>query len=100
MDAPKQARVLNRNRSADPPQPQRGEKQIVIPMTREQFDQCWHDPSKMRKIVDRIMAESPELFPACLLNGYAFMASLGHRKSSTACSCEKSRTAAIPKRFT
>ena len=36
MDAPKRARVLNRNRSADPSQPQRGEKQIVIPMTRAQ----------------------------------------------------------------
>lgn len=72
MDAPKRARVLNRNRSADPSQPQRGEKQIVIPMTREQFDQSWHDPSRMRIIVDRIMAESPELFPPCLRDGYVF----------------------------
>ena len=58
--------------SADPSQSQRGEKQIVIPMSREQFDQCWHDSSQMRTIVDRIMAESPELFPPCLRNGYAF----------------------------
>jgi hypothetical protein len=72
MDAPKRARVLNRNPSADPSQPQRGEKQIVIPMTREQFDQSWHDSSKMRTIVDRVMAECPELFPPCLFNGYAF----------------------------
>ena len=72
MDAPKQTRVLNRNRSADPPQPQRGEKQIVIPMTREQFDQCWRHAGKMRKLLDRTMAECPELFPPCLLSGYAF----------------------------
>ena len=72
MEAPKRTRVLNRNRSADPSQPQRGDRQIVIPMTREQFDQSWHDSSQMRKIVDRIMAESPELFPPCLLNGYGF----------------------------
>lgn len=72
MNASKRARVLNRNRSADPSQPQRGEKQIVIPMSREQFDQSWRDSSKMRKIVDRIMAECPELFPPCLLDGYAF----------------------------
>ena len=38
MDAPKKARVLNRNRSAELPQSQRGERQIVVPMTREQFD--------------------------------------------------------------
>ena len=72
MDAPKQARVLNRNRSADPSQPQRGDRQIVLPMTREQFDENWHDSSKMRKIVDAIMAKHPELFPECLLKGYAF----------------------------
>lgn len=72
MDAPKQARVLNRNRPTDPSQPQRGDRQIVIPMTREQFDQYWHDSSQMRNRVDRIMAEAPELFPSCLLKGYAF----------------------------
>lgn len=72
MDAPKQARVLNRNRSADSSQPQRGDRQIVLPMTREQFDESWHDSSKMRIIVDAIMSKHPELFPECLLKGYAF----------------------------
>ncbi len=72
MDAPKQARVPNRNRTVDVPQPQRGDKQIVIPMTREEFEENWQDSAKMRKLVDRLMTESPELFPACLLEGYAF----------------------------
>lgn len=72
MDAPRQARVLNRNRPADLPQSQRGDRQIVIPMTQEQFDENWDDSGKMREIVDRVMTEAPELFPPCLLNGYAF----------------------------
>jgi hypothetical protein len=72
MDAPKRTRVVNRNRSTDPSQCQRGEKQIVIPMTREQFDEHWHDADQMRTIMDRVMAESPELFPTCLLAGYGF----------------------------
>jgi hypothetical protein len=72
MDAPKRTRALNRNRSTDPLQSQRGDKQIVIPMTHEQFDDCWHDVDKMRKFVNGVLAESPELFPACLLKGYAF----------------------------
>jgi hypothetical protein len=72
MDAPKQARVLNRNRSVDPSQSQRGDRQIVIPMTRAEFDENWRDSGKMRKIVDRAMADHPELFPECLLKGYAF----------------------------
>jgi hypothetical protein len=72
MDAAKKARVLNRNRPADTPQSQRGDRQIVLPMTQEQFDDCWHDAAKMRKLVDRLQAENPELFPACLREGYAF----------------------------
>jgi hypothetical protein len=72
MDAPKQTRVLNRNRSSNPSQSQRGDKQIVIPMTRQQFDECWRDADKMRTIMDHCLADSPELFPPCLLQGYAF----------------------------
>jgi hypothetical protein len=71
MDAPKKARVLNRNRSTGPRQSQPGERQIVIPMTRQQFDQCWLDPARMRPLLDRLMAEQPEAFPSCLRNGYA-----------------------------
>ena len=71
MNAPTKTRRLNRNRSANSSQSQRGEKQVVLPMTREQADQIWRDPAKMRQFIDRVMAESPELFPACLRNGYA-----------------------------
>lgn len=63
MDAAKKARVLDRNRPADASQSQRGDRQIVLPMSREQFDDCWHDAGKMRKLVDHLLAESPELFP-------------------------------------
>lgn len=72
MDAPKRARKCDHNRPEKPSQSQRGDRQIVIPMSREQYDECWHDSKKMRAIVDRIMMESPELFPDCLLKGYGF----------------------------
>jgi hypothetical protein len=72
MDAPKKTRVLNRNRSVDLPQSQRGDRQIVLPMTRKQFDEYWDHPDKMRELVDSLMAEYPELFPPCLREGYAF----------------------------
>jgi hypothetical protein len=72
MDAPKRARKVDRNRPAASSQCQRGERQIVLPMTREQFDENWHDAGKMREFVDRIMKESSELFPECLLKGYGF----------------------------
>jgi hypothetical protein len=72
MDAPTKTRLLNRNRPAELPQSQRGDRQIVLPMTREQYDECWYDADKMRQLVDAAMAENPELFPPCLREGYAF----------------------------
>jgi hypothetical protein len=72
MDAPKKARVLDRKQSVTVTQSQRGDRQIVIPMSPEEFDENWNDSEKMRKIVDGWMKQSPELFPPCLHNGYAF----------------------------
>jgi antirestriction protein len=71
MDAPQRTRLVNRDRSGRPWQAQRGAKQIVIPVAREQHDECWHDPIQVRKLLDRTMAEHPELFPPCLREGYA-----------------------------
>lgn len=72
MDAPKKARALNRNRSSNLPQSQRGSRQIVLPITQELYDECWHDVGKMRELVGCAMRENPELFPPCLRNGYVF----------------------------
>jgi len=99
MDAPKKARVLNRNRPAATSQSQRGDRQIVLPMTREQFDDCWNHPNKMRQLVDRSMAEHPELFPPPLLpsdKAMPFTASAGHPKNLTVCACERFARSMVP----
>ena len=44
MDARPKTRQVDRERKTPPPQPPRGAKQIVIPMTRPQYDDLWHDP--------------------------------------------------------
>lgn len=72
MDAPRRTRRSNRDRSHRGWQVQRGSRQIVIPMTREQYDGCWHDPQLMREFVDRMLVGSSELFPAGMREGYAF----------------------------
>ena len=41
MDARPKTRQVNRERKAPLPQAPRGAKQIVIPMTREQYDDLW-----------------------------------------------------------
>lgn len=71
MDAPLRTRRLNRERLDRPVQAQRGGKQIVIPMTREEYDECWDDPRRTREFVDRTWGEHPELFPPGLSDGYA-----------------------------
>ena len=53
------------------PQSQRGDRQIVLPMTHNQFEQAWDDAAKMRELLDRSIAQNPELFPPCLRDGYA-----------------------------
>jgi hypothetical protein len=70
MDAPPQTRQLDRDHSACRWQAQRGARQIVIPMTREAYDECWHDSQKLREYLAPIRAEHPDLFPGCLQQGY------------------------------
>jgi hypothetical protein len=64
MDARPNTRRVDRERKPAPPQPPRGAKQIVIPMTRTQYDEIWHDPWRVRAFVDGWVSSSPELFPA------------------------------------
>jgi hypothetical protein len=70
MDARPNTRPVDRERKPAPPQPPRGGKQIVIPMTRPQYDETWHDPRRVRTLVERLACSAPELFPAGFGRGY------------------------------
>jgi hypothetical protein len=70
MDDRPKTRPVNRERKPAPPQPPRGSQQIVIPMTRTQFDQIWHDPQRVRAFVAGWVGSDPELFPAGFHRGY------------------------------
>jgi hypothetical protein len=70
MDTRPNTRPLDRERKPDPPQPPRGAKQIVIPMTRSQYDEIWHDPALTRAFVEESARSAPELFPAGFERGY------------------------------
>jgi hypothetical protein len=56
-------RSCNRNRSKPTSFTPRGSKQICIPMTRELYDEIWHDAEPVRALLERLIAESPEVFP-------------------------------------
>ena len=70
MDARPNTRPVDRQRKPISPQPSRGAKQIVIPMTRTQYDEIWLDPRRVRAFVDRWVGSAPELFPAGFGRGY------------------------------
>jgi hypothetical protein len=63
MDARPHTRRVDRQRKPAPPQPPRGAKQIVIPMTRQQYDEIWHDAARTRVVVAEWVQSAPELFP-------------------------------------
>jgi hypothetical protein len=70
MDTRPNTRRVNRERNSQSPQAPRGAKQIVIPMSRQQYDEIWHDPVRLREAVDGWVHSVPELFPAGFDRGY------------------------------
>ena len=71
MEAQKRTRRVNRERSPRGEQSSRGAKQIVIPMSRTQYDEIWTDPRQVRAAVEQWLAAAPELFPAGMAEGFA-----------------------------
>src|SRR5262249_34583678 len=63
-------RPVHRERTAPPTQPPRGAKQIVLPMTRQQYEDLWHDPGRVRAFLAGWARAAPELFPAGFEKGY------------------------------
>lgn len=57
-----------------------GSRQICVPMTRQLYDDIWDDAAKVRMLLDRLIEESPELFPAAIADGYALSGKLPESK--------------------
>ena len=70
MDARPKTRRVNRERNTPTPQALRGAKQIVIPMTRPQYDEIWHDTERTGRAIAGWARSAPELFPAGFDQGY------------------------------
>ncbi len=64
MDVGTKTRQVHRERTAPASQPPRGAKQIVIPMTRPQYDDLWHQADRVRVFLAGWVEAAPELFPA------------------------------------
>lgn len=70
MQAQQRTRSCSRQRPLQRSQTKRGSKQICIPMTRDVYDDVWHDARKVRNFLQPLIEQSPELFPAGIQDGY------------------------------
>ena len=53
MDARPKTRQVDRERKTPSTQVPRGAKQIVIPMTQQQYDDIWHDADRVRSFIEQ-----------------------------------------------
>lgn len=73
MDAQKRTRSCSRKPVIrDAQVTLRGSRQICIPMTRETYDRIWKDAAEVRRLLDELLVESPELFPSGMQEKYTF----------------------------
>lgn len=72
MDSQKQRRPIQRKRirSNDGNRASSGERQICLPLTKQQYDDIWDDSAKVRIWIDQMVERSPELFPQQIAGGY------------------------------
>ena len=61
MDAQPKTRQVDRERKTPSTQVPRGAKQIVIPMTQQQYDDIWHDADRVRSFIE----QSPGRLRSC-----------------------------------
>ena len=87
MDARPKTRRVNRERNAPAPQPPRGAKQILIPMTRQQYDDLWEDAKRLLACLAEWTRSAPSCSRRTSTRAAACTASGVGRASSPASSC-------------
>jgi hypothetical protein len=72
MDSQIQRRPVQRNRvtSNDSNRASSGERQICLPLSKQEYDDIWDDSAKVRILIDQMVERSPELFPQQIADGY------------------------------
>lgn len=78
MDTQQRRRQLNRQRNGHGAKvtAHYGSRQICIPMDRETYDDIWRDSTKVRSLLETMIAVHPEIFPAGIEEGFTLTGSL------------------------
>lgn len=72
MESQTQRRPVQRGRKQTEPKKRAdfGSRHICLPLTQQEYDDIWNDSAKVRMLVDQVVIDSPELFPARINDGY------------------------------
>lgn len=70
MDAQARTRAVQRDVPQPASQLRRGQRQIVIPMTRSEYDRVWSNHQALRTRLEQLLQVSPELFPPNFKDGF------------------------------
>ena len=80
METIARTRSCIRDRNASTSLTAKGSKQICIPMNRQTYNTIWHDANAVRGLLDQLINESPEIFPAAIEQGYQLSGGLPESK--------------------
>ena len=80
MGITSRTRSCMKDRSASKSDTAKGSKQICIPMDRQTYKTIWHDAGAMRGLLDKLIDEFPEIFPAAIKQGYQLSGGLPESK--------------------
>jgi hypothetical protein len=75
MDVQRKPRRVHREKTTSAMQPStkvsRGARQIVIPMTQQEYDAVWQAAHEVRSILEKLLVQHPELFPPAMQQGFS-----------------------------
>lgn len=80
MDAHERTRLCARQRRPHEEGTLRGSRQICIPMTRDVYDRIWQDAAEVRRFLEPLIRDFPELFPPAIAEGFELTGRLPESK--------------------
>jgi hypothetical protein len=76
MDAPQRTRSCRRDQPAATTTQSRGSRQICLPLDRATYDGIWEDPQAVRRLLEGLLEQHPELFPEAMTRGFTLCGTL------------------------
>jgi hypothetical protein len=76
MDAPQRTRSCRRDQPTATTSQSRGSRQICLPLDRETYHRIWDDARAVRRLVEDLVIQHPELFPKSMTQGFTLCGKL------------------------